>query len=164
MSLGSLLGHLWNAIGDIFRKADKEVKEIFLPVAIKVVDALKTVTDIDKADIIGSIAGKVGPQFEDKLRTFLPKLLTEMHLADTCVGLTDTNAILQCALNNLHLSSDMAKDAFYHSISALLLKDLSDGKLSWSECVELVEFYYHNQKEAAASAQVVPESTAAVPV
>ncbi len=152
MSLGSLLNHLWSAIGDIFHKADKEVKEIFLPVAIKVVNGLKTVTDLDKADIIGSLVGRVGPQFEDKLRNFLPKLLTELHLADKCLGLQDANATIQCALDNLHVSSDMAKDAFYHRISALLLKDLSDGKLSWSECVELVEFYYHNQKEAAVSA------------
>ncbi|MEJ7679194.1 MAG: hypothetical protein WKG06_15335 [Segetibacter sp.] len=162
MSLGSLLNHIWKAIGDIFHKADKEVKEIFLPVAIQIVNGLKTVTDIDKADIIGGLIGKVGPQFEDKLRTFLPKLLTELHLADNCLGLKDTNAIIQCALDNLHLSSDMAKDAFYHSISALLLKDLSDGKLSWSECVELVEFYYHNQKEAAASAPTA-EPAPAIP-
>jgi hypothetical protein len=162
MSLGSFLNHLWSAIGDIFHKADKEVKEIFLPVAINIVDGLKTITDADKADIIGSIARRVGPQFEDKLRNFLPKLLTELHLADSCLGLKDTNAIVQCALDNLHLSSDMAKDAFYHSISALLLKDLSDGKLSWSECVELVEFYYHNQKAAAVS-PVIAEPAVASP-
>ena len=83
--------------------------------------------------------------FEEKVRGLLPKILLELKLVEKCASKETTEEIIACAVSELRLSSDRAKDAFFHSISALLLKDLADGKLSWSECVELVEYYYKNQ-------------------
>lgn len=153
MSLKSFLQHLWEAIGSIFTHAVAEVKEIALPAAIGIVSALKTITEADQADIIGSLVGKVGAQFEDKLRTELPKILTELKLVSAVVNAGTPEQIIAAALAELHISSDRAKDAFYHSIASLLLLDMADGKISWSEAVELVEFYYKNQPAAATVSQ-----------
>ena len=153
MSLKTLLHHLWKAIDKVFKNASKEVREIALPVAVKAVDSLKILIDIDQADLIGRLTGPVGVVFEDKVRKLLPKILLELKLVEKCASKETTEEIIACAVSELRLSSDRAKGAFFHSISALLLKDLSDGKLSWSECVELVEYYYKNQHKEAGDKQ-----------
>lgn len=145
MSIKTLISHIWEAIGSIFHHAEAEVKGVFLPAAIGIVSALKAITEFDQADIIGSLVGKAGPVFEEKIRNELPKILTELKLVSSVANAGTPEQIIQAALNELHLSSDRAKDAFYHSIAAMLVVDLADGKLSWSEAVELVEFYYKNQ-------------------
>ncbi|MBE7171769.1 MAG: hypothetical protein INR73_14365 [Williamsia sp.] len=153
MSLKTLLHHLWEAIDKVFKNASKEVREVALPVAVKAVESLKTLIDLDQSDMVGKIAGPRGVVFEDKVRQLLPKILLELKLVEKCASKETTEEIIACAVSELRLSSDRAKDAFFHSISALLLKDLSDGKLSWSECVELVEFYYKSQHKPAEDKQ-----------
>jgi aspartokinase-like uncharacterized kinase len=145
MSLKTLITHIWEAISSVFHHAEAEVKGVLLPTVTFAVSALKTIADIDQADMIGHLAGRAGPLIEDKIREALPKILTELRLVSAVVNAGTPEQIIAAAMAELHLSSDRAKDAFYHSIAAMLLVDLADGKLSWSEAVELVEFYYMNK-------------------
>ena len=144
MSLPNFLRNLWTAIGSIFNHAEEEIRRVALPVAYGVVNALKVVTDLDPNDILGSIIGKVGTAGEDIIRKSLPNILLELKLIDATINAGDINAQLAAALNVLHLSSDRAKAAFYHNIGTMLLQDLSDGKLSISESITLIEYYVHN--------------------
>lgn len=157
-----MLHRLWQAIDKVFKNASKEIREIALPVAVKAVDTLKALIDLDQANLIGKIAGSKGVVFEEKVRDLLPKILLELKLVEKCASKETTEEIIACAVTELRLSSDRAKDAFFHSISAMLLKDLSDGKLSWSECVELVEFYYKSKhkKEEEDGQALLPEAEA----
>lgn len=151
MLLKTFLSHLWDAISSIFEKAETEVREIFLPVVIQIVDAAKNLTDADTTDLIGKLAGSAGAEVEDKLRTALPKILIELKLVDAALKNDSPDQIIAAGFANLRLSSDDAYNAFLHSIAAMLLKALSDGELSWSEAVELVEFYYKNKPDNAAA-------------
>jgi hypothetical protein len=144
MSLKTFLSKLWTSIGSVFQHAEEEVRVVLLPAVTQIVNGIKTVVDLDQADLIGGLAGGLGPAFEEKLRDILPKILTELKLIDAVVNAGDVNAQVLAALDALNLSSDRTKSAFYHDIAAMLLQDLADGKLSWSEAVTLVEYYYHN--------------------
>lgn len=144
MSLKSFLHTMFAAIGSIFQHAEEEVKHVLLPAVTEIVNGIKTIVDLDQADIIGGLAGKLGPAVEEKLRDILPKILLELKLIESVVNAGDINAQVLAALDALNLSSDRTKKAFYHDIAAMLLQDLSDGKVTWSEAVTLVEYYYHN--------------------
>lgn len=149
MSIKTFLSHLWDAISSIFQHAETEIKTILLPVAINVVDAFKTITQADQGNYIGHLAGSAGAVVEDKLRQLLPPLLTELKLVQASPA-TDVNILLKQAFDNLELSTDRAKNAFYHSLASMLLNDLADGKITWSEAVELCEYYYKNKPAIAA--------------
>ncbi|MBS1579084.1 MAG: hypothetical protein JST29_05540 [Bacteroidetes bacterium] len=147
MSLSSFLRKIFNAIAGLFNEAVHEVRDIALPVAINVVNILKNIVDFDSPDLLGSIAGKIGIQVEEIVRRELPKILIELKLVGSVANAGDTNQIIKAALKELQLSSDAAKNAFYHSISAMLATALSDGKLTWSEAVVLVEYYFKNKPQ-----------------
>jgi hypothetical protein len=163
MSLKTFLSHLWDAISSIFEKAAKEVRDIALPVVINVLNAAKALTDADTEDLIGKLAGTAGADVEDKIRTALPKILIELKLVDAALQTETPDQIIAAAFANLRLSSDDAKNAFYHSIAALLLQDLSDGQVSWSEAVELVEFYYKNNPDNTATATTQDDGPGDIP-
>lgn len=145
MSIKSFLHRLWEAIGNIFDHAAKEIKEVALPAAIFVVNQLKEVVDSDSINIFGRIAGGVGVDVEIRLRKLLPELLVELKLVQAAKTSDDVNAILREAISEIKNTSTRAQAAFYHSLAALLVHDLSDGKLTWSEAVELAEFYFKNK-------------------
>lgn len=144
MSLGTFLKKIFKAISNLFNEAVHEVRDIALPIAINAVNALKTIVDFDSPDLLGSIIGNVGVKVEEILRRELPKILIELKLVSSVVNAGDSNEIIKAALKELQLSSDAAKNAFYHSISAMLATALADGKLTWSEAVVLVEYYFKN--------------------
>lgn len=168
MSLTSFLRKIFHAISDFFSESLYEIRDIALPAAVQTVEALKLIVDFDSPDLLGSIVGKVGVQFEEVLRKSLPKILMELKLVSSVIDAGDTNAIIQAALKELQLSSDAAKNAFYHSISAMLVQDLADGHLSWSEAVVLVEYYFKNKpnenavttSEATQTPEVTTETAA----
>lgn len=143
-----LLHSIFAAIGSLFTSLESEVKTVILPAAVGVVNTIKTIVDFDQLDLLGTLVGNTA--LEDKLRSSLPIVLTELRLIDITIS-KDINEQLKTALEALKFSSDVAKAAFYHSIASMLVVDLSDGKLSWSEAVTLVEYYYHNEIEKNAT-------------
>lgn len=144
MSLKSFIDGIWSAIKGLFNKLEQEEKKL-LPIVITVVQNIKTFVDSPVADVITAlIPGNVDDVIRAKLQAFLPKVLTELNMLNTCQALPGTNAQLQCILQNLKLSSDAVKDMYYHGLASLILTDLSDGKLSWSDCIGIAEYYYKN--------------------
>ncbi|GAC1414706.1 MAG: hypothetical protein NVSMB66_7800 [Candidatus Doudnabacteria bacterium] len=147
-----LIKHVWNFISTLFDKVVLEVKDVALPVATQVVSVLKELTTLDTTDFIGHLADKFGGAiWEDKLRILLPKILLELQLVGSVVshtkpdGTPDDNAIIADFISKLKLSTDRTKDAMYHDIAAMLVVDLADGHISWSEAVVLVEYFYKHQ-------------------
>jgi len=144
MSLKSFIDGIWSAIKGLFHKLEQEEKKL-LPIVITVVQNIKNFTDSPVADVITAlIPGDVDDRIRERLEDYLPKILMELNMLNTCQALPDANAQLQCILQNLKLSSDSAKDIYYHGLASLILTDLSDGKLSWSDCVGIAEYYYKN--------------------
>lgn len=144
MSLKSFIDGIWSAIKGLFNKLEQEEKKL-LPIVITVVQNIKNFVDSPVADVITAlIPGDLDDQIRGKLQAFLPKILLELSMLNTCQALPDTNSQLQCILQNLKLSSDSTKDIYYHGLASLILTDLSDGKLSWTDAVGIAEYYYKN--------------------
>lgn len=148
MSLKNFLRHLWQSIKNLFDKVEAEVKKDVV-VAISVVQQIKSVVDSPVADVITAmIPGELDDQIKQQLRKLLPKLILELGLVQSVANIEDQNAQLQAILEKLKLSSDDAKNAFYHSLASLILEKLSDGKLSWTDAVAISEYYYQNHVKA----------------
>lgn len=151
MSLKTFIAGIWSAIKGLFHNLEEEEKRL-LPIMISVVNNIKNVVDGPIADVVTAlIPGDVDDKIRTKLQEFLPKIILELNMLNTCQQLSDTNAQLQCILQNLRLSSDSAKDIYYHGLASLILTELSDGKLSWSDCTAIAEYYYKNIWKAQAA-------------
>lgn len=141
----AFLVSLWN-------KADQLVKRV-TPVAIGVVNEVKKINESFTGDIIETIITAVIPgtaddkiikTIRDKLRTTLPKVLTVLNISQSIAQIEDPNEQLKAIINAINLSSDEAKNTYYHGLCALIIQDLSDGKVTWSEAVQIAEYYYTN--------------------
>lgn len=144
MSLKTIWEHIKEAIGSIFHNVSAEIKGVILPAAIKITDIVKTMVDVDSEDIIGLIISKAGAEWEDKLRTALPKVLTAMIIYNAANKEQDYLAILKSVVDDLKLSSNEQWDTFWHSFSSNLLNCLADEKLTLKECFYLAQFYKDN--------------------
>ena len=146
--LQSVLAFIKNA----FAKVDDATKKL-LPVVINVVQALKAVMDSPYEDVISSIIKGLIPgtaddvligKIEDLLRKYLPTVLLDIQMVNSIANITDLTEQLKAILDQFKLSPDDLKNKAYHDLSTLLLYDLADGKLTWSEAVTAGEFYYQN--------------------
>lgn len=152
MSLKSFIAGIWSAIKGLFHNLAEEEKKL-LPIVISVINKIKDVADSPVADVVAAlIPGDVDDHIRAKLQDFIPKILLQLNMLNSCQSLQDPNEQLQCILSNLKLSSDDAKNIYYHGLASLILTELSDGKLSWSDCTAIAEYYYKNiWKEKPAS-------------
>lgn len=126
---------------------------MFCPIAINVVEAMKKVNDGTVGDVIEFIVTTAIPGNKDdivvkalrgKLKLILPKIITQLTIVNSIAEVEDENEKLKAILSAVNISPDETKNALYHSFGALALEKLSDGKLSWSEAVQLTEWWYLN--------------------
>ena len=139
MSLKSFVTNVWKKLITFVKKTYKKVDELankFCPIAINVVEAMKKVNEGTVGDVIEFIVTTAIPGNKDdivvkalrgKLKLILPKIITQLTI-----------------VNSIAEIEDETKNALYHSFGALALEKLSDGKLSWSEAVQLTEWWYLN--------------------
>lgn len=144
-----LIQKIFAFIKKLYNKLVDETKEL-VPVAIKVVEGVKNVMDSPADDVALAIITSILPSlpkdkisyYKLKLEDYLPKLILELNLVNTIANETDVNKQLQMILEQLKLSSDEVKAEKYHVLASKVLVILSDGKITWSEAVVLVEWYY----------------------
>ena len=136
----------------LWTKASDEVKKI-APVAVKTVNVLKMVNESFAGDIIETVLATVIPGKVDdliihnariKLREILPKVIIQLNIANSISQIQDPNEQLKAIVVAINMSSDETKNVYYHSLCVLILQSLADGKLTWSESVQVAEFYYSN--------------------
>ncbi|HTD97931.1 MAG TPA: hypothetical protein VK668_01525 [Mucilaginibacter sp.] len=147
MSLQSFLSRIWQQIKSLFEAIPAELK-IAIHIGVEVAENMKNFIDSPAADVLTAlIPGDVDDKIKDWLRAKLPILLTELKLADSCGQLTNSGEITACAVNVLQQLDGDIKSAFLHNLSILIAQIAADGKLSWSDGVYLLEWYYqHNYK------------------
>lgn len=152
MSLKSFLSKIWSAITSLFDGMDPELK-VAIHIGVLVVENIKNFVDSPEADIITSIIpGEIDDQIKTMLQNNLPIILSELKLADNCAQLTDPGDITECAIKTLQGLYGDIKNAFLHTLSILLAQIASDGKLTWSDGVYLLEWYYQHQYKKTADA------------
>ena len=135
----------------IWDKAD-ELVDLIAPVAINVVEQIKTINESTTGDIIELIISKaikgqsddiIIHQLREKLKTELPKVLEIMQTALNIAKVDDANLQVKQIIAAINLSPDEVKNVYYHTFAVLILEKISDGKLTWSESVMIAEYYYN---------------------
>jgi hypothetical protein len=150
MSLQNFLNKICNEIKSIFVNIPTELKTA-IHIGVVVTEAVKTFVESPAADVLTAIIpGDIDDDVKTLLRAKLPIILTELKLADKCGALTDTNKITACAIQTLQGLDGDIKSAFLHNLSIFIAQVAANGKLTWSDGVMLLEWYYQNQYKVAA--------------
>jgi len=148
MSLQSFLSQIWNQVKQLFNGIPSELKTA-IHTGVLVTENIKNFVDSPTADVLTAIIpGDIDDDIKNWLRSKLPALLTELKLADNCGELTDPNQIIICAIKQLQSLDGNIKSAFLHNLSILVSSVAADGKLTWSDGVYLLEWYYQNKFKA----------------
>lgn len=138
--------NLWS---DVNKMADK-----LCPIAINVVDAIKTVNSSASGDVIELIISKLIPGSADDaiislvrkwLTENLPKIATDLKIVNSISKIKDKNEQLKAICNAINVSNDETKNVIYHTLASKILEALSDGKITWGEAVMLSQYYYDNK-------------------
>ena len=150
MGLKTILQAILAFISSIWRKTTDEVK-IITPIAINIVNAVKSVNESFIGDVIegvlkiaipGDSEDKIIIQIRARLKEVLPKLILQLNLVDSIANISDTDEQLKAILGVINIAEDEKKRIFYHSLCSLIINSLADGKLTWSESVLIAEYYY----------------------
>ena len=138
-------------IVQLYSKADELIERI-APVAINVVEQIKTINESTTGDIIELIISRVIKgnaddlaikAIREQLRKRLPEVLEIMRLSMNIAKVDDANLQVKMILDAINMSPDAVKNAHYHTFCSLVLEKISDGKLTWSESVLIAEYYYN---------------------
>ena len=144
MSIKSFIIKIWSAIRSLFNSFPAELKSA-VQIGITVTENIKHFIDSPVADVLTAIIpGSIDNKIKDALRTGLPVILTNLRLANDCGDLHDPEEITHCAIKVLQGLEGETQSAFLHNISVLVAKVAADGKLSWSDGVCILEWYYQN--------------------
>jgi len=122
-----------------------------VPVAVYLVQALKTVTTDSKADdVVAAILEKLLPKYSLVITAYkcyleenIPKWLNELKVAQSIVEIEDKNEQLVAIINALNISD--TKSAEYLEFATKCLYYLNggdDGELGWEDCKGIVQEYY----------------------
>ncbi len=145
MSLTTFLAKIWNEIKSLFEGFPVELKTA-IHIGVILTENIKNFVESPAADILTAIIpGDIDDEIKNLLRAKLPAILTELKLADSCGSLTDPAAISECAVKVLQGLDGDIKSAFLHNLSVLAAQVAAKGKLTWSDGVYLLEWYYKNE-------------------
>jgi hypothetical protein len=146
MSLGKFLAHIWDAIKHLFNGLPADLKTA-IHIGVVTTTAIRNFVYSPGADVLTAIIpGEVDDIIKQRLRDALPKILLQLKLAENCTGLTDISQIVECAIRNLQSIEGDFKSAFLHDLSILIAQVAADGKLSWSDGVYILQWYYDHTK------------------
>ena len=136
----------------IWDKADELIERI-APVAINVVEQIKTVNESTTGDIIELIISKAIKgnadnlaikAIREQLRKRLPEVIEIMRLSMNIAKVDDANLQVKMILDAINMSPDAVKNAHYHAFCSLVIEKISDGNLTWGESVIIAQYYYDN--------------------
>ena len=153
MSLKSIFKSILSFVSKLWKSLNGKVKQI-VPIAINVVEAVKAVNESLQGDTIEFILNQVLPETQDealkmlrsKLSELLPEILNNLVLINDISSIQDEQQKIKSIILAINFSDDTVKNAFYHSLSVLIVEALADGELTWSESVQIAEYYYKNIK------------------
>lgn len=134
---------LFSGINPVLQKA--------VSIGVEVTEAIKNfdTTNPYVGDIITTlIPGTVDDLIKMKLREMLPKIMIQLKLVKETQGLKDPDQIMLAAVKIIKQLDGDYKSAFLHNLSIIVAKVAADGKLSWSDAVYLLEWYYQNKKKS----------------
>ena len=149
MSLQNFITKIWAQVKALFQSIPAELKTA-IHIGVLITENIKNFTDSPVPDVLTElIPGDIDDKIKSWLREKLPVILTELQLADSCGVLTDPNEITVCAVKVLQNLEGNIQSAFLHNLSILIAEVAADGKLSWSDGVYILEWYYQREFKTA---------------
>lgn len=147
MNLKSVLSKIVKHIENIFARIRPSLKKA-IGVSVELVENVKKFVDSPAADVITAIIpGDADDRMKQKIRKALPGILISLKLAQNCSELTDPDEIVRCAIKTIQSLDGDIRSGFLHSLSVLIAQVAADGRLSWSDGVFFVQWYYANKKK-----------------
>lgn len=137
-------------ISKIFHGASNEIQKL-MPIATGVVQQFKTFDD-KSGDILAAMIGGLAPAIQAQVKTALPKVLAYMNLVSEIKdGMTEEeiNAVLSQLLTKVSAGDLTTREKALSELAALILQQLSDGKISFNEAIIDVKVFFDtvvNQK------------------
>jgi len=143
---------IWNGVKSLYNKLVDKTRDL-VPVAVNIVEGVKTVVDSPVDDIVAELLKKAIPGVKDdiiieKVHGIIikqvPVILSRLLMIDSIANIKDPNQQLQAIVKQLRVASDEQKNVAYHGLATLIIEKLSDGKLTWGESAMIAEYYYQN--------------------
>jgi hypothetical protein len=148
----SVRAYAW--IVNVVKRA-KTLSDKLCPVAIGIVDELKTINESTTGDAIQVVLSAVIPGVKDDaiiaavrkfLTAYLPEIAVDLRIIDAVnKGQSESDTLKQIC-TALNVLPDSAKGSVYHSIASKFIELSSDGKFTWSDAVVLAECYFQSKK------------------
>lgn len=139
---------------ELFVFADEKAKKL-TKLAIKVTNAVKVVVDSPVDDMVATvlktaIKGEADDLVIDKalaqLHKNLPVVISKLAIIDGLLQVEDPIEKANLVIEKIRFASDEQKNQFYHLLATTLISQLSDGKLTFGECVITAEMVYKEMK------------------
>lgn len=143
----AVLAFIGKSITSAFDKLSSLGKEV-VPVAVKVVQGLKTFTASDYDDVIVAIiasanvpAGKYAAKIQMWLEKYLPEISVKLEIIQSILELDGIEATTEAIMARLQLSENKGEKAL--ALATELSLFLADGKLTWTEAMKGANDYYN---------------------
>lgn len=148
MTINSFIKKLWNSIKAMFIKFPGDLQNA-VNTAVTITENLKKVIESPVIDILTAIIpGNLDDNLKIALRAAIPKILTNLKLSQT-KDEDNNDQVVQNAVAAISKIDGSLKSAYFHNISVLIAQIIADGKLTWSDGVFIVEWYYQNKFKKA---------------
>jgi hypothetical protein len=149
MKIKDFISKAWSAIAGWF---SAKVETIPATVTVDEIDnVINIVENIKKAvnspfAVLATtlIPGTIDDAIRTKLADFLPKLLAGLTFAKDSNVTYNSETVLDELMKKIKFSDKEDQDALYHSMASRLLIIVSDGRVTWTEAIGAVEYYFKN--------------------
>lgn len=129
-----------------FFKRSKAIAEKVIPIGIEVVEEIKKVVDSPVTPLINMlIPGNLDDAIAAKVKQLLPQVLATLKISNECAKKTTPDEVVQCVIAHLRTLRPHERHDFWLKIAAKVSAALSDGKLTWTEILDITEDIYKQQ-------------------
>jgi hypothetical protein len=146
------LKKIWDGVKNIYHKLIGGTQK-YVPIAINIVEAVKSVMATPVDDILAEIIKKSIPggaddvlidNIKNTVEKYIPLILIELQATEIISNIEDPKEQLKAIFDRIKVSSNETQNILWHGLASLLIEKLSDGRISWSDAVALSEYYFTN--------------------
>lgn len=124
----------------------KAIAETYIPIGIEVVEEIKKVVDSPITPLLTMlIPGHLDDAIAAKVKQLLPQVLTTLRISNDCAKKTTPDEVAQCVIAYLRTLRPNERHDFWLKIAAKVSAALSDGKLTWTEILDITQDIYNKQ-------------------
>ncbi len=141
--------NIFRRVGGWFKKLFTKTKaaaEKYIPIGIEVVEQLKLVMDSPLTPLLTMlIPGTLDDAIAAKVKRLLPEVLATLKISNECAKKATPDEVVQCVIAHLRtLRPDDRHDNLL-KIAAKVSAACSDGKLTWTEILDMTQDVYENE-------------------